>query len=46
MDVLDKARVLMPEFVGYRMNSATRKRSPYATINEVTQGSLGSERAR
>lgn len=38
VDVLDKARVLIPEFVSYRMDYATCKRSPYATINEVTQG--------
>ena len=38
VDVLDKARVLTPEFVSYRMEHATRKRGPYATINEVTQG--------
>ena len=38
VDVLEKARVLTPEFVSYRMDYATRKRSPYAKINEVTQG--------
>ena len=38
VDVLEKARVLTPEFVSYRMDYATHKRSPYATINEVTQG--------
>ena len=38
VEVLEKARVLPPEFVSCRMDYATRKRSPYATINEVTQG--------
>ena len=38
VDVLEKARVLTPEFVSCRMDYATRKRSPYGTINEVTQG--------
>ena len=32
------ASVLTPEFVSYRMDCETRKRSPYATINKVTQG--------
>ena len=37
VNVLDKGRVLTPEFVSYRMDYATRKRSPYATINKITQ---------
>ena len=37
VDVLDKARILAPEFVSYRVDYATRKRSPYATINAITQ---------
>ena len=38
VDVLDKARILAPEFVSYRLDYATRKRSPYATINAIAQG--------
>ena len=38
VDVLEKARLLTPEIVSYRFDYATRKRSPYATINEFTQG--------
>ena len=37
LDVLDRARVLTPDFVSYRMEYATRKRGPYAKTNEVTQ---------
>ena len=46
VDVLDSSRVLPPEFVSYRMGYATRKRGPYATINDVTQVSFGSGRER
>lgn len=35
---MDKARFLAPQFVSYRMEYATRKRSPYGTVNEFTQG--------
>ena len=38
VDVLEKAGVLTPEFMSYRMDYATRKRNPYVMINEVTKG--------
>lgn len=38
LDVLDKAPVVTPELVSYRVDYETRKRSPYAAINEVMQG--------
>ena len=38
VDLLDKARVLAPEFVSSLVYYATRKRIPYATINAITKG--------
>ena len=37
-DGLSKTRALSSEYVSYRMDYATRKRGPYATISSVTPG--------
>ena len=38
VDELSKTRALSSEYVSYRMDYATRKRSPYATRSSVTPG--------
>ena len=41
VDILERDRVLTLEFVSYRMDYATRKRSAYAKLNEITQAHFG-----